>query len=425
MIEADLLVYNIGQVATVPGPGPKRGNALADIGLIQQAALLVRDGHVQWVGPEAQLPEHRATEQVDAKRAAMIPGLVDPHTHLVFAGNRVDEFERRLQGATYQEILAAGGGILSTVEKTRATETSTLVAEARQRLEQMVAHGSTTVEAKTGYGLSTESELRMLDAIWALDAEHPATLVPTFMPGHAFPPEYRDDPDGYVTLIVEEMLPAAIARKPAATSLLFADVFCEAGVFTVAQSQRILQRASELGYQLKIHSDEFEALGGTTLAADLGAVSADHLMATTDDEIARLGQSDTVAVLLPGTTFGLGKADWARARDMVEQGVAVALATDMNPGTAWCVSMPFIMALATRYLRLTPAETLTASTLNAAAALSLHHERGSLRPGYYADFLLLATHDYRDLAYHFGENLVAQTWKEGKVLAQVAGNLLA
>jgi imidazolonepropionase len=412
MMPADLLVHNIGQIATVPGPGPKRREALGDVGLVRGAAMLVRDGRVAWVSEEAELPTHEAAERLDAGGAAAVPGFVDPHTHLIFAGDRVDEFEMRLRGVTYQEILAAGGGILSTVTKTRAADLNALVASARLRLDRMVAHGSTTVEAKTGYGLSTEGELRMLDAIFALDATHPATLVPTFLPAHAFPPEYRDDPDAYVTLIVDEMLPAAIARRPADTTL-FADVFCEAGVFTVAQTERILARARELGYALKLHSDEFEALGGTSLGVSLGATSIDHLMATPDEEITRLSESETVAVLLPGTTFGLGKDDWARARTMIERGVAVALATDLNPGTAWCVSMPFIMALATRYLRLTPAEALSASTLNAAASLALHHERGSLTPGYYADFLLLDTGDYRDLAYRFGDNLVAQVWKEG------------
>ncbi|HEX8684786.1 MAG TPA: imidazolonepropionase, partial [Ardenticatenaceae bacterium] len=392
MLSADLLVHNIGQLATVPGPGPKRREALADVGLVRGASMLVRDGRVAWVGQERELPTHEAAERLDAGGAAVVPGFVDPHTHLIFAGDRVDEFEMRLRGVTYQEILAAGGGILSTVTKTRAADLDALVASARLRLDRMVAHGSTTVEAKTGYGLSTECELRMLDAIYALDATHPATLVPTFLPAHAFPPEYRDDPDAYVTLIVEEMLPTAIARRPADTTL-FADVFCEAGVFTVAQTERILNRARELGYALKLHSDEFEALGGTSLGVSLGATSIDHLMATPDEEITRLAESETVAVLLPGTTFGLGKDDWARARAMIERGVAVALATDLNPGTAWCVSMPFIMALATRYLRLTPAEALTASTLNAAASLGLHHERGSLTPGYYADFLLLDTGD--------------------------------
>jgi imidazolonepropionase len=418
MISADLLVHNIGQLATVPGPAPKRREALADIGLIPGAAMLVAEGRVAWVGPEQALPLHEARERVDAGGAVVVPGFVDPHTHLIFAGDRVDEFEQRLQGATYQEILAAGGGILATVERTRAAPLESLVAEARARLDAMVAHGTTTVEAKTGYGLEAGTELRMLEAIWRLNEAHPLTLVPTFMPAHAIPPEYRENVDDYASLVVDEMLALPHALPGPKTGPLFVDVFCETGAFSVEQSERILRAAREQGYLLKLHSDEFDALGGTRLAVELGATSVDHLVATPDHEIALLGQSDTVAVLLPGTSFGLGKLDeWARARLMIEQGVAVALATDLNPGTAWCVSMPFIMALATRYLGLTPAEALVASTLNAAAAVALQHERGSLSPGYYADFLVLATDDYRHLAYRFGENLVAEAWKEGRRVA--------
>lgn len=409
-----LRVHSIGQLATVPGNAPKRHAALAEIGLIPNAAMLINEGKVVWVGVEAELPDHHADKTFDARGQAIVPGFVDPHTHLIFAGDRVDEFELRLQGATYQEILAQGGGILSTVKRSRAASLEQLVQEAHLRLDAMVRNGSTTVEAKTGYGLDTESELRHLEAIWEVNRRHPVTVIPTFLPAHAIPPEHRADPDGFVTEIVEIMLPAAIARRPADAPLLFADVFCEEGVFTVEQTDRILRRARELGYGVKVHSDEFVALGGTTLATDLRATSADHLMATPDEEIERLGQSDTVAVLLPGTTFGLGKEDWARARTMIDAGVAIAIATDFNPGTAWCTSMPFIMALATRYLRLSPAEALTAGTLNAAAALNLAHERGSLTPGYYADFVVLNTSDYRHLAYRFGENLVESVWKEGR-----------
>lgn len=409
----DVCVRNIGQLATVPGPSPKRHAELADVGLIPNAALLILGGKVVWSGAEAELPNHTAAQTVDAGGRAVVPGFVDPHTHLVFAGDRVDEFEMRLQGATYQEILEQGGGILSTVRRTRAASLDELVASAQERLDAMLRNGTTTVEAKTGYGLEQESELRQLEAIWAVNRLHPITVIPTFLPAHAVPPEARSAPDDFVTRIVEEMLPAAIAQRPADAPLLFADVFCEEGVFTLAQTERILSRAHDLGYALKIHSDEFVALGGTTLATQLRATSADHLMATPDHEIETMGQSETIAVLLPGTTFGLGKDDWARARTMIDAGVAIALATDFNPGTAWCTSMPFIMALATRYLRLSPAEALTASTLNAAAALNLAHERGSLTPDYYADFVILDTDDYRHLAYRFGGNLVREVWKEG------------
>ncbi|HYN89945.1 MAG TPA: imidazolonepropionase [Ardenticatenaceae bacterium] len=433
---ADLLVRNISRLAVVPGPGPRRGADLAEIGLVPRAALLVGEGRVLWAGPEQQLPAASVRAEYDAGGRAVVPGFVDPHTHAVFAGDRVEEFERRVRGATYQEILAGGGGILSTVRATRAASLETIVAESAARLEAMLAHGTTTVEIKTGYGLSLEGEIKLLRAIERLAGEFAGrlTIVPTFLPAHAVPAEHRDDPDAFVDEIVREILPAGMAahtetaegsvssgaagKRPGVASLLFADVFCEAGVFDVAQTRHILERARDLGYGLKLHVDEFEALGGTSLACELGATSADHLMATGPEEIALLAASRTVAVLLPGTTFGLGKHDYARARDFIGAGAAVALATDLNPGTCWCVSMPFIMALAARYLRLSAAEALAAATLNAAHAVGLGHERGSLSPGYAADFLVLATDDERHLAYRFGQNLVAAVFKEGSLLQQ-------
>lgn len=427
-MNADLLVRNISRLATVPGPGPRRGHALADIGLIPSAALLVRDGRVVWVGPEADLPAATIADEYDAGNRAVVPGFVDPHTHAVFAGDRVDEFERRLQGASYQEILAAGGGILATVRATRAASLETIVAESAERLAAMLSHGTTTVEIKTGYGLNLEDEIKLLRAIHVLTDQFAGrlTVVPTFLPAHAIPSEHREHPDAFVDQIVEEILPAGMAAheeaqikgRPDGSSPLFADVFCEAGVFDVPQTRRILTRARDLGYQLKLHVDEFEALGGSSLASELQAVSADHLTATGPEEIARLAASPTVAVFLPGTTFGLGKADYARARDFIAAGAAIALATDLNPGTCWCVSMPFIIALATRYLRLTPAEALVAGTLNAAHAVGLGHERGSLTPGYAADLLILDTDDERDLAYRFGQNRVAAVFKEGIPVSQ-------
>lgn len=422
-MNADLLIRNIRRLATVPGPGPRRGAALADVGLIRDAALLVRDGRVLWVGAEQALPRATVTDECDAGGRAVVPGFVDPHTHAVFAGDRVDEFERRLQGVSYQEILAAGGGILATVRATRAASLDAIVAQSAGRLAAMLAHGTTTVEVKTGYGLTLEAELNLLRAIYCLAGQFAGrlTVVPTFLPAHALPDEHRDDPDAFVEQIVKEILPAGLAAHravaPRGASPLFADVFCEAGVFNVPQTRRILTRARDLGYQLKVHVDEFEALGGTSLACELQAVSADHLTATGPEEIARLAAAPTVAVFLPGTTFGLGKPDYARARDFIAAGAAIALATDLNPGTCWCVSMPFIIALATRYLRLTPGEALTASTLNAAHAVGLGHERGSLTPGYAADLVILETDDERNLAYRFGQNPVAAVFKDGRLVS--------
>lgn len=425
-MRADLLVHDISRLAIIPGPGPRRGTDLGAAGVVADGALLVHERRVVWAGPRDELPAIEGdVAALDAGGRAVVPGFVDSHTHALFAGSRLGEFEQRVQGVTYQQLLAEGGGILATVAATQAASVDELVAATSTRLETMLALGTTTVEIKTGYGLETEAELRMLQALVRLSLlfRGRMTIVPTFMPAHALPTPFRDDPDRFVDLIVEEMLPAAMAAHISndEENPIFADVFCEAGVFTVAQTRRILSRARSLGYRLKLHADEFEPLGGTTLAAELGATSVDHLTATGPEEMARLAASETVATLLPGTTFGLGKQDYAPARAWIAAGAAVALATDLNPGTAPCPSMPFIMALAARYLRMTPAECLVAGTLNGAHALGMGHRVGSLAPGYEADFLILATPDERDLSYRFGENLVAAVFKGGSLVAGTVG----
>jgi len=278
-----------------------------------------------------------------------------------------------------------------------------------------LAHGTTTVEVKTGYGLTLQDELKQLEAIDRLNATHPIDLVPTFLAAHAVPTEFAGQPDAYVDLIVEEMLPV-VARRLNGQAPLFCDVFCDEGAFTLAQSRRILERAKALGFGLKIHADEFAVLGGTRLAVELGATSADHLVCTPPDDIALLGQSDTVAVLLPGTPFGLGQAHYAPAQALLEAGAALALATDCNPGTSWCESMPFILALACRAMRLTPAQALAAATINAAYAVGRGDRVGSLEPGKQADILIHAVPDYRHLAYRFGTNPVALVIKRGGVI---------
>jgi imidazolonepropionase len=347
----------------------------------------------------------------------------------VWAGDRAGEFEQRVRGATYMEIMAAGGGIMSTVRATRTATRAQLVAETRPRLDRMLAHGSTTVEAKTGYGLTTADELKALQAIATLDAEHPIALVPTFLGAHAVPVEYSDDPDGYVDVVVEEMLPAVESQVsdsksrgawPLDTSRLsfdiFCDVFCEEGAFSLAQTRRILEAARALGFGLKVHVDEFQPLGGTALAVELGAISADHLVCTPAGEIERLGRSDTVAVALPATPFGLAHHDYTPAQAILDAGGILALATDCNPGTAWCESLPFVIALACRYLRLTPAQALVAATLNSACAVGLGDEVGSLAVGRTADVLVLDLPDYRHLGYRFGANPVETVVKSGRVV---------
>ena len=429
-MDADLLIINAAQLLTCASPtGPKRGAALTDPGLIVNGALAVRDGQIMAVGTTSELlamvndPDSMVT--IDAAGKVVLPGFVDPHTHLLWAGDRAEEFELRVAGATYMQIMQAGGGIMNTVRATRAASLDELIEQTLPRLDSMLSHGTTTAEVKTGYGLNTESEIKMLDAIRLLDEEHPMDLVPTFLGAHAVPAEYEGRTDAFVDLIVDEMLPAiADLRYKVETpdseyyvrAADFCDVFCEAGVFDVAQSSRILMAARELGLGLKIHADEFEPIGGTTLAVELGAISADHLVCTTDEQLAALATSDTIAVALPGTPFGLGHHSYTRARRLIELGGILALASDLNPGTCWCESMQFIIALACRYLKLTPAEAINAATINSAHALSLGKYVGSLEVGKQADVLVLDVPDYRHLGYRFGTNLVETVVKRGIVV---------
>lgn len=421
-MKADLLVFNTSQVVTAASPGgPKRGPAMADLGLVPDGAVAVLDGRVAAVGPSEELrAKVQARESLDVGGRAVLPGLVDPHTHLVWAGDRADEFEMRLAGASYMEIMAAGGGIVSTVRQTRAAGLEELVAQTRPRLERMLAHGTTTVEIKTGYGLNTHDELKQLEAIRRLQGQFAGTLVPTFLGAHAIPEEYKGREDEYVELVVNEMLPAVAAESgtdaQAGRPSLFCDVFCEEGAFTLAQSRRILEAAKALGFGLKIHVDEFRPLGGTRLAVELGAVSADHLVCTPPDDIKLLAHSETIAVALPGTPFGLGQRDYTPARALIEAGGAVALATDCNPGTCWCESMQLVIALACREMKMTPAEAISAATINAAHAVGLGEEVGSLEPGKRADLLVLDAPSYRHLGYRFGTNLAWAVVAGGRVV---------
>ncbi|GAB4575090.1 MAG: imidazolonepropionase [Anaerolineae bacterium] len=352
---------------------------------------------------------YEAPDFIDATGKLVTPGLVDPHTHFVWAGDRAEEFERRIAGATYQEIMAEGGGINRTMRATRAASLEYLVEQGLRRLDTALQHGTTTVEIKTGYGLNTEAELKMLNAIATLEARHPIRVVPTFLGAHAIPPEYADNPDGYVDLVINEMLPAVAEWKSQHwPGNLFCDVFCEQGAFSLAQTRRILEAARHYSLLLKIHVDEFEPLGGTRLGVELGAVSVDHLDVTPDDEIALLGQSKTIGVSLPTTPFGLGASHYPPVQKLLDAGAAIALATDCNPGPAWTENMQFVLALATRYHRMPPAQALVACTLNAAHALALGTQVGSLTPGYAADLVIWQTGDYRELGYHFGVNLVEQ-----------------
>jgi imidazolonepropionase len=415
-----MLIHSASQLLTLAG-GPQRGHVLGRLGILENGAVLVRDATILAIGPTPDLLRAYPDEaRLDAGGCAVLPGFVDPHTHVIWAGDRAAEFEMKMAGARYLEILAAGGGILSTVRQTRLASLETLMEETRPRLMRMFAHGTTTAEAKSGYGLQTETELRMLDSILRLDEEGPLELAPTFLGAHAIPPEYKDDPQGYTDHLCSSMLPAVKtcwdSQKPTANrSLPYVDVFCETGAFDLTQSRQILTRAKELGFPLKLHADEFDNLGGASLAAELGAVSADHLVRTSDADIAALAGSDTVAVSLPCTPFGLAESGYTPAQKILAADGLLALATDCNPGTAWCESMQFVIALACRALKLTPAQAIAAATINAAQAIRRADRIGSIEPGKQADLLVLSVPDYRQLGYRFGTNLVKQVVKRGKV----------
>jgi len=422
MKNVDICVHSATQLCVIPpqSGGPQRGAHLGDVGLIADGAVAIAAGRVVAVGSTRELASRfHATQEIDASGKVVCPGFVDPHTHLVWLGDRAAEFEQRIAGATYMEIMAAGGGIMSTVRATRDASVDELVAAMRPRLDRMLAYGATTVEVKSGYGLETGAELRQLEAIVVLDRSHPVTLVPTFLGAHAVPAEYKGRADAYVDVVIHEMLPAVVEKSRALglERLPFCDVFCEDGAFDLAQSRRILEAARAWGFPLKIHVDEFASLGGTRLAVDLGATSADHLVTPPPEDIAILGASNTVAVSLPCTPFGLGHHDYTPARALLKAGAALALASDCNPGTAWNESMPFVIALACRYLRLTPAQALVAATLNAACALDLGDRVGSLAPGHAGDLLVLDLPDYRHLGYRFGTNPVAVVVKGGEIVA--------
>jgi imidazolonepropionase len=416
-MDIDLLIHSATQLLTLASDGPKRGTAMEDLGIIEHGAVAIKDSLIALVGPTSEVQgQVTAAEELDASGKVVMPGFVDPHTHLVFAGDRAGEFEQRIRGASYMEIMAAGGGITATVRATRAASVEQLMEESRARLDRMLAHGTTTAEIKTGYGLDVENELKMLEAIRRLDTEHPADLVPTFLGAHAVPKEYEGRADEYVDLVVEEMLPMVKSQIPNRKSQIFCDVFCDEGAFTLEQSRRVLEAAHALGFGLKIHADEFKPLGGTRLAVELGAISADHLVCTPDDEIELLARSGTIAVALPGTPFGLGHHEYTPARRIIGAGGALALATDLNPGTCWCESMQLIVALACRFMEMTPAEAIAAVTINAAHAIRLGDQVGGLEVGKKADVLILDIPDYRHLSYRFGVNLVDKVIKGGRLV---------
>jgi imidazolonepropionase len=428
MKSSDLIIHNAGQLVTCASNGnPKRLAAMQDVGIIENGAVAVKEGVVVAVGKSDQiLRDFHASDVIDAGGKVVCPGFVDPHTHIVFAGDRFNEFVLKIKGAEYLEILANGGGIISTVRQTREATILDLVEQTIKRLNKMLAHGTTTCEIKTGYGLDTETELKMLKVIGLLEESHPMDIVATFLAAHAIPPEFKDNPDGYTDLICDEMLPLAwewfgnlecSRRGCLIAKHIFADVFCEKNAFSLQQSTRVMKTAASLGFKLKAHVDEFTNLGGSRLGVDLGAVSIDHLDAISDAEIALLAASDTIGIVTPTVNFNFGSTEFAGARKLIDAGCAVALSTDYNPGSAPCPSQPMVMAIACRYQKLLPAEVLNAVTINAAFAIGLGDEAGSIEVGKQADLLILDTRDYREIAYEFGSNFVEKVVKKGVIQA--------
>ena len=419
-----MLIHSASQLLTLAN-GPQRGKTLGTLGMIENGAIVVRDEKIVAVGTTDELRNAYPDEPtLDAGGCVLMPGFVDPHTHLIWAGDRANEFEMKMGGMAYLDILAAGGGIISTVKATRDASMETLMAQTRPRILRMFAHGTTTAEAKTGYGLQTSTELLLLKALLALDDESPLDLVTTFLGAHAIPPEFKDNPQGYTDEVTNTMLPMLkewwgthAPRLP----LPFVDVFCETNAFSLEQSRQILTQAGSLGFPLKIHADEFDNLGGAALAAELGAASADHLVVTSDADIAALGKSDTVAVALPCTPFGLAERHYTPAKKLLEANAMLALATDCNPGTSWNESMQFAIALACRYMGLTPAQAIAAATINAAHAIRRSDTIGSLEVGKQADMLILSVSDYRQVGYRYGTNLVKQVVKRGRVYSVDVG----
>src|SRR6476619_5554991 len=393
-----LAVLHASQLVTLSGPKrPRDTTELSELGIIRDGGMLVCDGKIEKVGPSDEIEKTVGdAEVVDADGRVVMPGFVDAHTHLVFAGNRLDDFERRARGETYEQIAKAGGGIWSTVQKTRAASEVDLLAQAKNHANWFLRCGTTTVEAKSGYGLTIEDELKILRVIRQLKNEVRLEIVPTFLGAHAVPRELS--PDEYLDILITEMLPRVTAEKLAE----FCDVFCERGYFDIAQSRKILSAAKKVGLGLRGHVDQLTSSGGAPLMAEMGATTADHLEQTDGRGIAALKKANVQPVLLPGAVYALGSSRYPRAREMIEAGLAIVLATDFNPGSSPTASMPMVLSLACTQMKMSPAEAITASTVNAVYSLNRGDSTGSLEPGKIANFVIFDCEDYRELPYWFG-----------------------
>jgi len=414
--EVDLIVRNCRQLLTLQSPskGPRKGKDLADIGLVGDGSIAASGGKIVAAGTcDSVMAAVRPAEEcieVDAGGAVVMPGFVDCHTHTVFAAYRLDEYEKRVRGVPYAEIARTGGGIAKSVADLRRTDERDLFETGLRRLNGCLRHGSTTIEIKSGYGLNLENELKQLRVIRDLRKVCPALVVPTFLGAHAVPPEYKDRREEYIQLVVREMIPA-VAREGLAE---FIDIFSEAGVFSTEEAERILRAGSEAGLKPRVHADELYDTSSAEMAVHVGAVSADHLNKISSRGMSLVAGSEVIGVLLPGTSFGLPSLEFAPARAMVEHGMAVAIATDFNPGSSPSESMPMMIAIACSHMRLSPAEAIAAATYNPAFALRREHEVGSLETGKRADFLILDCEDYREIPYRFGINPVGRVFIKGQ-----------
>jgi imidazolonepropionase len=413
---SSLAVLHASQLITLSGPARARtGKELGNLGIIPEAGLLAADGKIAHVGKSSEIEKlcQRDTEVVDARACVVLPGFVDAHTHLVFGGSRLEDFESRARGESYEQIAKRGGGIQTTVQATRAATEDDLFALAKKRASWFLQNGTTTIEAKSGYGLTLDDELKILRVIRRVGAETPLETVPTFLGAHAFPPEFRNNHAGYISLIIEKMLPAIGQEKLAE----YCDIFCEQNYFDVDDSRRVLTAAKRRGLKLRMHVDQLTNGGGAQLAAELGAITADHLEQTGADGSGALAKGGVQPVLLPGSVYALGSKKYPDARRMIDAGLAVVLATDFNPGSSPSPSMPMMLSLAVTQMRMSPAEAIAAATINAAASLNRVGQIGSLEQGKLANFVIYDCDDYREVAYWFGISLVRDVFVRGRRLS--------
>lgn len=414
MLTKNMLIKNAAEVVTCSGKRAKKGQEMSDLRVIPDGAVVIEDGIITAVGGTQEVGDQYDEsnyEVIDAAGKAVLPGFVDSHTHLVFGGYRAEEFSWRLRGDSYMEIMQRGGGIINTVKATQKATKAALLGSAKKRLNSMLSFGVTTAESKSGYGLDYETEIKQLEVMQQLHEEHSIDVVSTFLGAHAVPKDYKGREDAFIEFLIEKVLPIVSSRKLAD----FCDVFCEKNVFSVAQSRRLLRKAQEFGLGVKLHADEIVQLGGAELAAELGAVSADHLLQASDEGIKALAQAGVVATLLPGTAFSL-KEPYARGRCMIDQGCAVALATDLNPGSCFTESIPLIFALAVLYMNLSIEEAVTAFTINGAAAVGRADNIGSLDVGKQGDAIILEFPSYKYIPYHIGVSTVEKVIKRGTLV---------